>query len=240
MSIEKLVLTLKNISQEFPLNSIEWNMPSDCPIEIPNEHTNGYEKNIYLKENFHPILISDSTLDSHYWIIQKWGGIGGFKKNDRNNKKIRKFLEELQRGHLTKDTFDCISSLSKVASFLIPNHFVIYDSRVIYALNWLLFNTQQNAFLFPQPNGRSSELAKYDMQTIFRLAKKPFTYRSHKNAYHDYCRLINTINAEVFGKESKPYLLEMLLFMIAPSWAVERIEQAVTATINIDNAISMK
>jgi hypothetical protein len=178
-----------------------------------------------------PAIEADASLTTHYWIIQKWGGIGSFKKNDRNDKKIVKFLAELNQGKLTKPTFECISSLSKVASFLDPENYVIYDSRVIYTLNWLLFNLENGATLFPQPNGRSSDLAKFDMQTIFRLSKKKVNYKSHKDAYHDYCSLIKKLNKGVFGENSKPYLLEMLLFMIAPTWTVSSIEKSVTVKI---------
>ncbi|NDV14389.1 hypothetical protein GZH52_16675 [Crenobacter sp. HX-7-9] len=139
----------------------------------------------------------------------------------------------MKDGKLTKSTFECISSLSKVASFLDPDHYVIYDSRAIYTLNWLLFNLENEAALFPQPNGRSSDLAKFDMQTIFRLSKKKISYRSYKNAYHDYCNIVKHLNEEVFGEGSKPYLLEMLLFMVAPRWTVGSIEKSVT--VNIEN-----
>ncbi|TPE52018.1 hypothetical protein FJM67_08200 [Maribrevibacterium harenarium] len=139
----------------------------------------------------------------------------------------------MDRGKLTKDSFSCISSLSKVASFLDPERYVIYDSRVIYSLNWLLFNYTDELSFFHQPTGRSTNLAKYDMQTIFRLTKLGIEYRKHTVAYHDYCGLICNLAPLVFGEDSKPYKLEMLLFMIAPKWIVNNIEECVS--INIDS-----
>ncbi|ENU57800.1 hypothetical protein L291_2288 [Acinetobacter guillouiae MSP4-18] len=133
---------------------------------------------------------------------------------------------------LTKNSFDCISSFSKVASFINPDNHAIYDSRVIYALNWLIFNYAPEIELFYQPLGRSSELAKYDMQTIFRLSKKKYVYRSNKSAYQDYCKLMKVLSIEVYGKGSKPYLLEMLLFVIAPIKIVGEIEAKVSVAIN--------
>ncbi|WP_203525825.1 hypothetical protein [Crenobacter caeni] len=231
--MRKVIATIKNISEAYRLDSFEWDVPGDCPIEISSDILTGYKKNIFLKENLHLAIKADSTLATHYWVIQKWGGIGSFKKNERNDRKIVKFIDEIKDGKLTKSTFECISSLSKVASFLDPDHYVIYDSRAIYTLNWLLFNLENEAALFPQPNGRSSDLAKFDMQTIFRLSKKKISYRSYKNAYHDYCNIVKHLNEEVFGEGSKPYLLEMLLFMVAPRWTVGSIEKSVT--VNIEN-----
>lgn len=226
-----LVKELKKIATTNQLERFEWEIPDNCPVNIPSSLFTGYEKNIYLKNHFHSVIANSQGLDNYYWAIQEWGGIGSFKKNERNDQRIKKFIEELSKGRLTRNSFDAISSLSKVASFIEPENYVIYDSRVIYSLNWLLFNHSKEKCLFPQPVGRSASLAKYDMQTIFRLTKKKFEYRSHKNAFHDYCSLIKNLSNSVFGADSKPYKLEMLLFMIAPTWVIESIETNVSLEI---------
>ena len=230
--MNNLVNKLKQISLLFPLEQFEWEIPDNCPIDIPKSEHTGYKKNVYLKDHFHTVISNDNELVSHYWAIQKWGGIGSFKKNEKNDLRIEKFITELSKGELTKNTFDCISSLSKVASFIDPEKYVIYDSRVIYSLNWLLFNYSPEQSLFPQPAGRSASLAKYDMQTIFRLTQKQHEYRSHKDAFHEYCSLIKQLSLLVYGVNSKPYKLEMLLFMIAPTWVIENIENAVSLEVN--------
>lgn len=226
-----LVNTLKQIAEVSPLENFEWTIPGNCPVAIPADCRSGYAKNVHLKENFHSIIGNDQTLKNHYWAIQEWGGIGSFKKNGKNDLRIRGFLEELAKGKLTRRSFECISSLSKVASFLAPDKYVIYDSRAIYSLNWLLFNYSSEQALFPQPAGRSSDLAKYDMQTIFRLSKRRHEFRSHKIAFHDYCTLIKDLTPQIFGAESRPYKLEMLLFMIAPTWIIKNVENTVALEI---------
>lgn len=227
-----LVNTLKHIAEIAPLESFEWAIPGNCPVEFPEINASGYAKNVYFKENFHRIIGNDQTLKSHYWAIQEWGGIGSFKKNEKNDLRIRSFVDELEKGRLTRRSFECISSLSKVASFIDPDKYIIYDSRVIYSLNWLLFNYSSEQMLFPQPVGRSSDLAKYDMQTIFRLTRRQFEFRSYKDAFHEYCSLIRQLSPEIFGADSKPYKLEMLLFMIAPTWIIQNIENTVALEIN--------
>ena len=226
-----LVNTLKQIAAISPLESFEWAIPSNCPVAIPEDSGSGYVKNVHLKDNFHRIIGKDQTLKSHYWAIQEWGGIGSFKKNEKNDDRIRGFVGELEKGKLSRRSFECISSLSKVASFIAPDKYFIYDSRVIYSINWLLFNYASGQALFPQPVGRSSDLAKYDMQTIFRLTKRHYQFRSHKAAFHEYCTLIKDLALKIFGADSKPYKLEMLLFMIAPNWIIQNIENTVALEI---------
>jgi hypothetical protein len=230
----KLTDALRQLASAYPLDCFEWTLPESCPIAIPSHESSGYAKNVFLKENLHRLISNDESLDSHYWTIQEWGGIGSFKKSERNSLRIKNFLAELGKGTLTRQSFECISSHSKVASFIDPDRYAIYDSRAIYTLNWLIFNCSDDLELFPQPAGRSSSLAKYDMQTIFRLTKRAFSYRSHKSAFHDYCKLMKDLSIEVFGPNSKPYEMEMLLFMIAPTWAVGDIEKSVSLVIAAD------
>lgn len=230
--MDRLVKALKKLSEESPLENFQWDIPSNCPITIPKECNSGYLKNIYLKENFKETISGDKTLGSHYWAVQDWGGIGSFKKKDTNNIRIENFLRELEKNSLTRNTFKCISSLSKIASFIDPDKYSIYDSRAIYTLNWLIFNHSNSTELFPQPIGRSAELSKYDMQTIFRLSKHQFSYISHNVAFHQYCALLNKLASQIFGEGSKPYKVEMLLFMVAPTKIVSQIESSVSLTIN--------
>ncbi|QDF68525.1 hypothetical protein FJQ87_10630 [Shewanella sp. SNU WT4] len=142
-------------------------------------------------------------------------------------------MTELNKGKLTKKTFDAISSVSKIASFMQPDKYAVYDSRVIYSLNWLLFNYANSQSMFPQPVGRNLELVKYDMQTIFRLSGRNVEYISHKIAFQEYCALVKDLSVRVYGEGSKPYMVEMLLFMIAPTWIVSEIARSVTVSINL-------
>ena len=76
--MDGVIKALKKLSDESPLESFDWDIPSNCPIEIPIECNTGYLRNIYLKENFHKTISQDQTLASHYWAIKDWGGIGSF------------------------------------------------------------------------------------------------------------------------------------------------------------------
>ena len=233
--MQKLISVLKDLSVQHDVKSYQWDIPENCNISIPSSIITNFDRNVYLKEHLKEYLKHNDCLPAYYWIIQEWGGISSFKRNDVNDTKIKKFISELDKKTLTKISFERISSFSKVASFLNPNDYVIYDSRVIYALNWLLFNYAPSVDLFVQPSGRNSELVKYDMQTIFRLSGKKHVFRSHKNAYHQYCDLMKKLSIEVYGVRSQPYLLEMLLFDIAPNAIVRDIEKRVLLKINLES-----
>lgn len=229
--MDVLIEKLKDIAKIFPLKTYEWKFPDNCPLNIPKNKSSDYARNVFLKDNFYSELSNDNSFKNHYWLIKKWGKIGSFKENKKNDLRIKRFVNELAKGELTRDSFNCISSFSKIASFREPDKYVIYDSRVIYSLNWLLLNYTNIVRLFPQPIGRSTSLSKYDMQTIFRLSKKEFEFREYQTAFHEYCSMIRKLSPEVFGRNSKPYKLEMLLFMIAPSWIVDNIEKTVSLQI---------
>ena len=219
--MEKVILKLQEFAKEVPLESFHWEIPEKCPISIPAG--SNYEQNIFLKHNLKSVLENDFRSEICYWVIQEWGGIKSLKQNERNDEIISSLKTQLDKGKLNRKTFNTISSMSKVASFLEPEKYAIYDSRVIYALNWLLFTFSDEKVLYPQPNGRNSELAKYDLQTLFRLSKKDHEYKSYKHAYHDYCLLLTELSNHVYGK-SYPYLVEMLLFSIAPNQIINDIK----------------
>ena len=230
--MDKLIKRLKELSIQVPLEeNFDWEFPIS-PIAIPENIDDTYLKNIYLKENFHKVLQNDLNLENHYWIIQEWGGIKSLKQNDRNDEKINKFKKQLPTEKLTKEIFSLISSFSKLASFINPSKYAIYDSRAIYSLNWLLFNFTDETELYPQPSGRNPKLSQYDLSTIFNLSNKNITYKSHKTAYFEYCELLKFLSKEVYD-ENKPYKIEMLLFLIAPTKIIECIEKKVTIAINV-------
>ena len=230
--MDKLIQRLKELSIQVPLEeNFDWDFPK-APINIPKYIDSVYLKNIYLKENFSKVLQNDLSLENHYWIIQEWGGIKSLKQNNRNDEKINKFKKQLSKGKLTKEIFSLISSFSKLASFIKPNEYAIYDSRAIYSLNWLLFNFTNETELYPQPSGRNPKLSQYDLSTIFNLTQKNITYKSHTIAYFEYCKLLKFLSKEVYD-EDKPYKIEMLLFLIAPNKIIECIENKVKVMINV-------
>ena len=175
-----------------------------------------------------------------FWIVNNWGGIRGFKPNERNIEKVRRFKKQLEKRKLSLDCFSTISSLSKIASFIDPENFVIYDSRVIYTLNWLILTCEnQNGFkkkYFPMPSGRNKIIANFDMNTIVNIShiseyvENTELYVSQQNAYFEFCDFIKINTQFIYGENSKPYELEMLLFTLADKEIFEDLKERIKIT----------
>ena len=210
-----------------------WKIPANVPIDIPQEITSAFRRNIYLKEHLAKRLQSDDRLESHYWIIREWGGIKTFQVNKRNNQKIDEFRKQLNNNRLQRSTFNLISSLSKLAAFWNPKEYSIYDSRAIFSLNWLIFRHSDDRQLFPQPIGRSTAVSMYDTATLFRLSGIEYSDRHWKTAYHEYCEILRNLAKEALNTD-RPYYVEMLLFVAAPKFIVEDIRSNTNVRININ------
>lgn len=180
------------------------------------EQQSGFIKNIELKKVLHARFKNKAETDLAFWYIQKWGGIANFKEKnlaivnsaiDKSSKK--EYLTSLQS----------ISSLSKITSIVDIENQVIYDSRVIYAFNWLILKRfGGNLKFFPIPEGRSSIASNFDIGTIinFKFHKRyeeKDLYFEPKQAYQQFCKIIKLINSAVYPNyKNEPFRLEMLLF----------------------------
>jgi hypothetical protein len=224
--IDRLKIYKENIKLEdrfkyvFKTNA---NVFDDHEIKNLTDEQNVFKRNVKLKE-----LIKKKANGSYeqtalnFWIINEWGGIQTFKKNEKNLEKINKFSNQLANSKMTIKNFDTIPSLSKISSFIDPDNYVIYDSRVIYAMNWLIMTTNQAELkFFPMPSARNPKLVDFDINTIIHLKylnqyKAKNLFYDKRVAYFEFCNLIKTLSQKVFDDiNAKPYILEMLLFTIA-------------------------
>jgi hypothetical protein len=213
-----LIEAIQKLAEEYPLEvHFSWPIPDNCPIDLPEDIEGAYARNVYLKEHLSDILANDETLDTHYWVIQDWGGIKSFKKNDTNNDKIREFIAALPNNVLGYTSYGWISSLSKIAAFLYPDQYSIYDKRAVYTLNWLLFRHTEDRLSFPEPSGQNSSINALHTQTLYDLSELEIDLQPKNTAYHTYCELLLRLADDALGEE-RPYKLEMLLFTIADSW----------------------
>ena len=223
--------------------------PLFSPIETEKLSTdeNPFDQNTRLKWIISQKYKTHSEPNSiDFWIINNWGGIRGFKPNERNIEKIKKFKKQLEKQRLSLDSFSTISSLSKLSSFSDPDNFVIYDSRVIYTLNWLILTCENQNGLkekyFPMPSGRNRIISDFDMNTIVNLshisqyAGNNELYVSPQLAYFEFCNFVKSNVKEICGGRAKPYELEMLLFTLADKEIFEDLKEKIkiTTTNRID------
>lgn len=141
-----------------------WNRLSNYEKELNIKRTlNQYLKNVEYEKSvdskFHKVC---------YWIIKDWGGIN--LKEDKVQPLVDHFLEVKDAG------FDKIASISKVASFMFPDEFIIYDSRVAYSLNWIILKTNAGNKYFPIPDGRNSKMTSFDMNTLIHIKYANYFY----------------------------------------------------------------
>ena len=100
-----------------------------------------FDKQIQLKKSLSGKL--NGSFDNEYankWIVHEWGGIKSFKIDER----VSNFKKELGKGELNRQSYTIISSLSKIASFVNPKEYFVYDSRVAYSLNVLIMEYNQS------------------------------------------------------------------------------------------------
>lgn len=97
------------------------------------------------------------------WVIEVWGGIAG--SNDDSLEKCLREANNLLGANKENFDFNRIASWSKDVAFKCPDEYAIYDARVIYSLNWLLYQVGANKY-FPAPSGRNSVMELLDYRIL--------------------------------------------------------------------------
>lgn len=208
-------------------------------------------KDVYLKFLIHEALISKEGDHQKLkeWIVQDWGGI-----------KTHKDFDTLSIA-MAKNSLDRISSWSKIASFQDIKTKIIYDSRVIYTLNWIIYKYNKETdnaskYLF-QPSGRNKLLTLLPVDSIINFdnikslqidqkGDKIFgdIYKEQGECYSYACNLIQEINVKLFEQEAVeipgigtilakdfPFFTEMLLFQMADNIIFKDIKESIQISI---------
>ena len=212
---------------------------------------NAFVKNVVLKGVLFEVLENvnekSKRLEIYSWIIREWGGIyGGNAENYYD--KIEIFLSEPV--NVKSLNFNNIASVSKVLSFSKTKEYIIYDSRVAYAIDWILLKTNASDKYFPIPEGRNSKLRAFDLSTLIRLKNISYLPQKKDNsklianmdkaifiekskAYTEMCYIIKKVNALLWKDEKKefPFYTEMLLFSLADTMIFDDIVQSCSLEI---------
>ncbi|MGL4324480.1 MAG: hypothetical protein ACRCTD_10620 [Beijerinckiaceae bacterium] len=176
-------------------------------INFPSEYSNDAERlNVEIRRSFSEAWKSVQQQGAiARWIIGDWGGIGGNKDT-----KIERILEICNSR--SDHPFDGISSYSKVLSFLEPEGFFVYDSRVALSLNWIQICLGKRATYFhiPLSQAKNALMASLICESSYASY---FSEIVHKDKI--YQRYIEFIK-EVAKYANKPPLeIEMFLFSYA-------------------------
>lgn len=247
--MKEVLKKLKSLSKEINLSErFNYNFEINHIFNNNDKKKLTDQKNLFIRNKILKQIIREKYeqkndyLELDFWIINEWGGIRGFKENQKNIGKINKFKKQIFSDKITKESFSTISSLSKIASFINPDKFFIYDSRVIYSLNWLILTCENqehiNEKYFPLPNGRNKIISNYDMNTIINIShinqfeNPKELYTKEQDAYLRYCDFIKNGSREVFNGEVNSFELEMLLFTIADEEIFQDIKRNIKITTN--------
>lgn len=170
------------------------------------------------------------------WIIENWGGI----TTGKDEKSLKDCLRKADEGDFD---FNRIASWSKHVAFKNPEQYAIYDARVIYSLNWLLFKAGSKQY-FPAPSGRNSvmELLDYrillfighykvagvkqrledDIEERKQPGRKSFLAKKlkeelfieSKKAFSEYCDLLKIIARELYPNDQSGLALTKVEMML--------------------------
>lgn len=187
------------------------------------------DKLLYYYENEKP-KFNELSL----WIIRKWGRIS--KGDDKTLLDlIDKFVESKGKTDLKR-----ISSKSKVLGFMYPKEFIIYDSRIAFAMNLVLLLSYSSPSIqkyFPVPDTLNTKLKAFDLYSLIRSktirkttkfprreAEKRY-FCSDETAYIEMNKLVIAINKKLWDNERKnePFYTQMLLFTIADTILLDEI-----------------
>lgn len=225
---------------------------SDHGIDKIKTSTSYFNRNVFLREEVSKVLNTvPLNMDFINWIIKDWGGIRA--TSSKSVEDYESYLETLKEGD--NISFKSIASFSKVAGFKNPLAYIIYDSRVAYALNWILLKTSASKVFFPMPVGRNSKLMAFDIKVLIRLKNSQLyqinsvenieknyvskrdkeLYIREDEAYFIMCNLISEVNKILFSNDKikidKPYYTEMLLFSIADTEIIKDITDSISFSI---------
>ena len=216
---------------------------------------NHFKKNVFLKTDIKKKIIKafesadETSLKQIFeWLVHDWGGIRGGRNNiDKLFELGKKCFDN------PKLNFERIASTSKILSFYKPEEYVIYDSRIAYSLNTIMFLLDASEKFFPIPSGTNSKMTAFNIDVLIRLKHKDKYKRSLENkklisnadknlfykkddSYEILNKTIIEINKEIFetdkDKIDKPYYTEMLLFSIADTIIYDLILERISVNIN--------
>lgn len=196
-TIDSLVNALKPYSSDDALSKLyQW--PIDAALlklkgnkntvwaeEIISSTDNVFNKTLKLRERMQETLNnlkpgSPSYIESIKWIVNVWGRVrdGGAKTLEASDEKPEGLVNIVNQAEINHKNnkefkFNRIASWSKFIAFKHPNERAIYDARVIFSLNWMLFciDNEGDFKYFPAPSTQNTLMLQFDYSNLILLKK---------------------------------------------------------------------
>jgi hypothetical protein len=146
-------------------------------------------------------------------MVRKWGGIYGGSDDSLIE------MAKQSPNELIARSFVRVASWSKVITLHDPHKFFIYDARVAFAINAIIFAAGHADKFFPMPASRNTKI----VGATSELAKNGIRFGrsttiAGQNFYELYIELVQAVGDNI----KKPaWQIEMALFAIGPALANE-------------------
>jgi hypothetical protein len=144
-------------------------------------------------------------------MVRRWGGINGGSDDSITDMAHQSPNQLIARG------FVRVASWSKVATLHDPHKFFIYDARVAFSINAIIFDAGYTDKFFPMPDSRNTKIkgAKSALaKNGIRFGRS--TNIAGQNFYKSYIELIHEVGNQI----KKPaWQVEMALFALGPALA---------------------
>lgn len=222
-----LMEALNGYSQELDLNRTYQLTEYQCRVNnfLSEDEINELRalpplpRQIHLKHIMAEKLNGDfENWEINEWIVHEWGKIPRFQIGQHD--RITRFRDNLQDGFTS--SLDNISSLSKIASFVQPSEYFVYDSRVAFAIDGILLNYHKNnpsanVCFFPIPKAQSNR--KQRMELLIQQAITHPVFIAEKDSYVFYNNLILALSRHI-NNGFPPCWVEMLLFELGKTHGI--------------------
>lgn len=144
-------------------------------------------------------------------MVKTWGGIRRGSVASIDEMAVEMPEQLINRGLVR------VASWSKVIALHDPETFLIYDARVAFAMNLILYKSGSIETYFPMPPSQNSHLKKIAKSSIgFRLRSGASKTIHGLNFYRAYLHLAKAV-AQKIG--CPPWQIEMALFARGPELA---------------------
>jgi hypothetical protein len=202
---------VETVSNHFLLRPCDLACEYLWPKSSPRSYLDTFNKREIMSHEFLADPTSRGRLAMQ--MVRKWGGINGGSDNSITEMAKQSPNQLIARG------FVRVASWSKVITLHDPHKFFIYDARVAFAINAIMFAAGHADKFFPMPASRNTKI----VGATSVLAKNGIRFGrsttiAGQNFYESYIELIQAVG----GNIKKPaWQVEMALFAIGPALANE-------------------
>lgn len=195
-----------------------WPLPKYIPKGITLPDGSRLDQTRALKSALSRMYVEQSAqrYELSEYFVASWGQV---RRNSPAT--LERYVTE--EPQVIIQTWQGISSWSKVLHLRYPTTYYIYDARIAVLLNLMqIDHAQEGPLFFPIPNSQN-QVIKRARQRLMQVARLKSWPRARPHMYNEYNAVLKDV-AEQVGTVAE--IVEMVLFSRAPSMAASWIVKA--------------